>query len=220
VGRGTTDAIIDFQSRVLKMSQPDGRVDPGGKTLQSLRDGVPQQSFFPGHLQAIALDAGAGLIARFYNPLNVQMTKYGINTSRRRAHFLAQVCHESGQLRYTEELASGQAYEGRVDLGNTQQGDGPRFKRRGLIQLTGRTNYAALGQALNRDFTSDPNPRLLSTDPDLATKAACWFWNGRNLNGLADGDDIRRITLRVNGGLNGLAERQALYARARCIFNL
>jgi putative chitinase len=133
---------------------------------------------------------------------------------------LAQVCHESGQLRYTEEIASGEAYEGRVDLGNTEPGDGRRFKGRGLIQLTGRSNYAAFGRSLGRDFTTDPHPALLATDAELATRVACWFWKDGTLNALADGDDLRRITLRVNGGLNGLAERRALYARARCIFNL
>ena len=167
-GRATFDAIHDFQARVLKMANADGRVEPGAATLKALRDGVPQQSFLPGHLQAIALDANTSLIDRFYGPLDRQMAAYGINTPLRRAHFLAQVCHESGQLRYTEELASGQAYDGRADLGNTQLGDGPRFKGRGLIQLTGRTNYGAFGQALNRDFTTDPNPRLLATDADLA----------------------------------------------------
>jgi putative chitinase len=219
-GKGTIDAIHEFQTRVLKLANPDGRVDPGGGTLRALRTGVPQNGFYRGHLQAIAIDANSSLINRFYDSLGRQMSNYGINTSLRRAHFLAQVCHESGNLRYTEEIASGQAYEGRADLGNTQPGDGPRFKGRGLIQLTGRSNYAAFGQALNRDFTTDPNPRLLATDADLAVQVACWFWNGRNLNGLADGDDIRRITLRVNGGLNGYADRQAAYARARCIFNM
>lgn len=218
-GRRTNEAIQEFQTRVVKMAAPDSRVDPGGGTLRALRSGVPQ-TFSEGHLQAIALDADGSLIQRFFAPLNREMTSYGIDTSLRRAHFLAQICHESGQLRHTEEIASGQAYEGRVDLGNTQPGDGPRFKGRGLIQLTGRSNYAAFGRALERDFTTDPHPALLATDADLATQVACWFWKGRNLNALADGDDLRRITLRINGGLNGLLERQMFYARARCIFNL
>ncbi len=218
-GPATIAAIREFQVRVAKLAAPDSRIDPGRGTLRALRVGVPA-TFAPGHLQAIALDAHASLISRFFDPLSRQMTSYGINTGLRRAHFLAQVCHESGQLRHTEEIASGEAYEGRLDLGNTQPGDGPRFKGRGLIQLTGRANYAAFGHALDRDLTTDPHPTLLATDAELATRVACWFWKDRNLNALADGDDLRRITLRINGGLNGFSERQAFYARARCIFNL
>lgn len=219
-GKQTVDAIHDFQTRVVKMADPDGRVDVGGGTLRALKQGVPQNGFFAGHLHGIALAAGQTRVERFYAPLQRHMPAYGIDTPRRRAHFLAQVCHESGQLQYTEEIASGAAYEGRVDLGNTQPGDGVRFKGRGLIQLTGRANYVAFGQALGRDFTPDANARLLATDPDLATQVACWFWNTRGLNGPADANDIRRITLRINGGLNGFGDRQALYARAACMFNL
>lgn len=220
VGRATIDAIFEFQTRVVKLDEPDSRVDPNGRTLTELKKGIPA-TFSVGHLQGIALDANPSLIGRYYAPLERQMTRYGINTPLRQAHFLAQVCHESGQLRYSEELASGDAYEGRVQgLGNTQPGDGRRFKGRGLIQLTGRANYVAFGRALNRDFVTDPNPRLLATDPDLATQVACWFWNDRALNGPADANDIRTVTRIINGGLNGFGDRQSLLTRARCMFNL
>jgi putative chitinase len=219
-GRGTVDAIFEFQQRVMEMDQPDTRVDPNGQTLRELKKAIPA-SFSMAHLQGIALDANAAQINRFAAPLEFQMPRYNINTPLRQAHFLAQVCHESGQLRYTEELASGDAYEGRVrGLGNTQPGDGRRFKGRGLIQLTGRANYQAFGRAVNRDFLTDPNQRLLATDPDLATQVACWFWSEHNLNGPADANNIRDITTTINGGLNGFADRQALFARAQCMFNL
>lgn len=113
--------------------------------------------------------------------LNYFMLKYDINTDKRIAAFIAQIGHESGQLRYVEELASGSAYEGRKDLGNTQKGDGKRFKGRGLIQITGRYNYALISKDLGEDFIS--NPELLST-PKYAVQSACWFWNKNKLNDL------------------------------------
>lgn len=152
-------------------------------------------------------------IDRYLPHLLVGMAGRAIITPLRIAHFLAQLGHESGQFRYVEELASGAAYEGRTDLGNTQPGDGVRFKGRGLIQLTGRANYAAYGTAIHRDLLADPTP--VATDPALAVDAACWFWNSRGLNAPADADDLERITRRVNGGLNGLADRRAILARAK-----
>ena len=140
------------------------------------------------------------------------MKKYSINTKLRENHFIAQLAHESGEFRYMEELASGAAYEGRKDLGNTEKGDGVKFKGRGLIQLTGRANYAAIGKGLCVDFISDPE--LLET-PQYAALSACWFWNSRGLNVLADADDILRITKKINGGTNGLAQRQMYLDRAK-----
>lgn len=113
--------------------------------------------------------------------LNYFMPKYGIDTDKEVAAFIAQIGHESGQLRYVEELASGKAYEGRRDLGNTQQGDGVKFKGRGLIQITGRFNYIQISKDLGEDFIK--NPELLST-PKYAVQSACWFWNKNKLNDL------------------------------------
>ena len=113
--------------------------------------------------------------------LNYFMPIYSINDNDEIAAFIAQVGHESGQLTYSEEIASGKAYEGRKDLGNIQKGDGIRFKGRGLIQITGRFNYEKLSKYLNEDFIK--NPKLLST-PKYAVASACWFWNFKKLNNL------------------------------------
>jgi putative chitinase len=159
------------------------------------------------------------------------MEKYAINTPIRQLCFLAQVGHESGGLYYTEEIASGAAYEGRKNLGNTQKGDGIKFKGRGLIQITGRTNYGAVGTDFGIDLLK--NPALLGgknvgkCTPEqmrYAALSAGWFWNSRKLNDIADKIDINKpidagnnndyfklITKKINGGYNGLAERVAKY---------
>lgn len=115
--------------------------------------------------------------------LNKYMEEYEINNADRVAAFLAQIGHESGQLKYSEEIASGAAYEGRKDLGNIYPGDGKKFKGRGLIQITGRSNYQQISDAFGVDFIS--NPELLS-NPEFAVKSACWWWYNRKLNILAD----------------------------------
>ena len=148
-----------------------------------------------------------------YTPLlNKYMAQYGINTQARKAAFLATILHESGSLTYTEEIASGLAYEGRKDLGNIEAGDGEKYKGRGLIQLTGRCNYSAASAATGIDFLK--NPELLS-EPDNATRVSCWWWQSKGLNELADKGDFRRITKIVNGGYNGWTDRLNFYNRAK-----
>lgn len=146
--------------------------------------------------------------------LNDAMDEFEINTPLRQAAFIAQIGHESGQLRYTEEVASGAAYEGREDLGNTVKGDGKRFKGRGLIQITGRSNYIACGQALALDLLL--HPELLS-ETESACRSAAWFWQAHGLNELADRYEFVRITRRINGGTNGLADRINLYEKAKLV---
>lgn len=148
-------------------------------------------------------------------PLNEAMAEFGIDSLARQSAFLAQLAHESGELRYVEELASGRAYEGRADLGNTHPGDGVRFKGRGLIQITGRTNYADCSAALfgDRQVLLEQPERL--EEPSLAARSAAWFWASRKLNALADSGDFELITRRINGGLNGLADRLAHLERAQ-----
>lgn len=156
-------------------------------------------------------------IKKFVTPLNLACDKYSINTPKRISAFLAQIAHESGSLRYVEELASGEAYEGRKDLGNTQPGDGVKFKGRGLIQITGRSNYAALSAALNFDFVKEPEKLEL---PGAAALSAGWFWNLKNLNEPADVDDFKKITKKINGGYNGLQDRMNHWARCRKAFGI
>lgn len=140
--------------------------------------------------------------------------KYGITTRRRAAMAVAQFAHESAGFRTTTEYASGTAYEGRADLGNVRPGDGPRFKGRGFIQITGRANYRAVSKALGVDFLADP--KRLAT-PAYAAKASCWWWKNAGCNTIADRGDFVALTRRINGGLNGLADRQRYYRRARLV---
>ncbi len=144
---------------------------------------------------------------------NVHVKASGIaDNPLRLAHFLAQVAHESGGFRYMEEIASGQAYEGRADLGNTQAGDGKRYKGRGPIQLTGRANYRLFGRDLGIDFEQHPE---IVAFPSIGMMVACRYWTMRGLNELADADDVLAITRRVNGGTNGLDDRKAYLAKAK-----
>lgn len=154
----------------------------------------------------------------FLAPLNDAMTEASINTPLRQAAFIAQLAHESGSFRYVCELSSGTAYEGRADLGNTQPGDGARFKGRGLIQITGRANYRACSVVLYGDERLLDHPELLEQPMD-ACRSATWFWNSRNLNPLADAGSFRAITRAINGGFNGLAERQGFYEKAKAVLS-
>jgi putative chitinase len=136
--------------------------------------------------------------------------KNGINTPLRVAHFMAQLSHESGGFKYLKELGNDayfNKYDGRKDLGNIQKGDGLRFKGRGYIQITGRSNYTQLSKDLNIDFLN--NPELLEQEAN-AILASCWFWNKKGLNAYADKDDITTITKRINGGVNGFEDRKHL----------
>ncbi len=150
--------------------------------------------------------------ARAYLPLlNRAMAEAKINTRQRKAMFLAQLAHESVQLRYFEEIASGAAYEGRRDLGNVHPGDGVRYKGRGPIQLTGRSNYRAAGRALHLPLEAKPK---MAAQPAVGFRTAAWFWTSRGLNRLADQGNFREVTRRINGGFNGLSSRLAYYRRA------
>lgn len=145
-------------------------------------------------------------------PLSAAMAEFDITTPQRQAAFLAQIAHESASLRFVLEIATGQAYEGRLDLGNTVAGDGPRFKGRGLLQITGRRNYLACGAALGVSLVTAP--QLLET-PTLAARSAGWFWKSRGLNVHADRDQFVALTRAINGGINGLEERIQAWLVAR-----
>ncbi|MDR7283539.1 putative chitinase [Pseudomonas corrugata] len=143
------------------------------------------------------------------------MQRYQIVGTKRVAAFIAQIGHESGQLVYVREIwgptPAQRGYEGRKDLGNTAAGDGFKYRGRGLIQVTGRANYAACGEALGVDLVNQPE---LLEEPQYACMSAAWFWSTKGLNTLADAGDFERITRRINGGLNGQDDRLALWKKA------
>ena len=161
----------------------------------------------------------------FIAPLNASMVEFEINTRLRVCAFIAQILHESGSLQYVKELASGDAYTNRKDLGNTSStaieeakqlntSSGTLFKGRGLIQITGYTNYVAVMMALNIDCVQHPE---LLEQPINACRSAAWWWKAHGLNELADigtYDSFTKITKKINGGVAGLTERQALYRQA------
>jgi predicted chitinase len=215
-GTKTAAAIQKFQTEVLSAPEPSGLIKPGDACLLNLCTVLPADVDLA--VLALAfLRAAEDELALLGPELLQTMTRYAIDTPFRRIHFLAQVGHESGEFRFRTELASGKAYEGRADLGNTQQGDGPRFKGRGLIQLTGRSNYTdyAAANSFNVDVLNTPDK--VSSDDRLCADVAGWFWKRKELNLLADRDDLEGITRHINGGLNGLADRRRLYERLKTL---
>ena len=180
-------------------------------------------------------------ITRFVNPLVEACAEFGIDTPLRQAAFLAQIAHESGQLRtlienlnysaeallrvFPRHFDVGQAtayarhpqrigsrvYANRMGNGDEASGDGWRYRGRSLIQITGHDNYAACGAALGLDLIAQPE---LLEQPGPAARSAGWFWHRHGLSRPADARDIETITRRINGGLTGLEDRKAHYARA------
>jgi putative chitinase len=181
-----------------------------------------------------------GIDAKWLKPLEDTFAKYDISTPQRQAAFIGQCAHESGNfktlqenLNYsaeglmktwpsrftTKEVAdqyarqpakiAGKVYNGR--LGNTSEEEAAKYLGRGLIQLTGRENYANCGTAIGADLIGNPN---LLTDPEYAALSAGWFWNKKGLNALADAGDFETMTKRINGGLIGLDDRKAKIAKA------
>lgn len=231
---GRKKAIEQFQNLWSKLqgelNDIDELVDDLIRALSKLparpADKQPYASLFPTSkmiwltpslLQKVAPEADATRVATLAPYLNFTMLEFDITTPLRQAHFLAQLGHESDRFNAMEEYASGEDYEGRDDLGNTEPGDGVRFKGRGLIQITGRTNYGECGQALGVDLIS--NPKRLA-DPDLACRSAGWYWSTRQLNGDADRDDVRTVTRVINGGYNGLDDRMNLLDAAKAALQI
>lgn len=152
--------------------------------------------------------------------------KYNIVTGLRISHFIAQAAHETGGFRYLQELGSGkdanhdgfddylQKYDFRKDLGNNQVGMGPKYRGRGIFQLTGYFNYVAYGKRLGIDLAKLPEK---AADPEIATLTACLYWTDRKMNDFADKDDVLSITKKINGGTNGLDDRKAYLARLKTL---
>jgi putative chitinase len=146
--------------------------------------------------------------------LQKYLDQYEINTPLRIAHFLAQAAHETAGMDTLEEYASGSEYEGRDDLGNTEPGDGKRFKGRGIFQVTGRFNYRKYGKLIGVDLENNPE---LAAEPINSIKTACEYWNDHSLSDYADEDDVVTITKRINGGTNGLSSRETYLKKAKTL---
>lgn len=151
----------------------------------------------------------------YIDALNETFEEFKIDNELRIAGFLSQIGVESDELKYTREIWGPTPvqlrYEGRKDLGNTQPGDGKRYMGRGLIQITGRANYETCGLALGVDLVA--NPESLEALP-LCVRSAGWFWDSRSLNELADNEDVKGITRKVNGGYTHLDRRQTYFDKA------
>lgn len=161
-----------------------------------------------------------------YTPLLLKAcAEAQIDSTLRLAAFLAQIAHECGCFRYREEIWGPTKQQLKYEppsslaltLGNTEPGDGHRFRGRGWIQITGRENYRKAGAALNLPLEDSPE---LASEPVNAFRIAAWYWHSRNLNALADAGDMRGITRKINGGLTGLADRLKRYEIARDVLEV
>lgn len=172
-------------------------------------------------LDAIAQRDTKGIGQGVADGLDRYCPQFGITTALRRAHFLAQASHETCGFRYLKEIwgptAAQQGYEGRVDLGNVRAGDGRLYCGRGIFQLTGRANYARIGAALQLPLEVEPE---LACDPLISVRIACNYWAARCINQPADADNVVLVTRLINGGTNGLADREACLARAKVALGL
>lgn len=171
------------------------------------------------HLKKIYPQSTEANRQKYLPYLNYYAVIFEVNTFERWCAFLAQIGHESGQLYYVEELASGIAYEGRKSLGNNVKGDGKKYKGRGLIQVTGRANYIAFDKwvtnvPIGTDFVEQPG---LLKEPQYAVLSAFWYWDVNKLNRFAtlEEDDFKNLTKAINGGLNGYDDRAAIWQRAK-----
>ena len=217
IGPRTIEAIRSFETQVMKLAASDEILAPRDATVAALLAGLP-----PGpskeKLSVVMPRALPSKIDLYFEPLVAGMKRYEITTPLRMAHFIAQIAHETASFLYAEEIADGSAYEGRRDLGNTQSGDGKRFKGRGLIQLTGRANYTQYTKDSGTDCVTDPE--RVASDAFVGVDVACWYWNKRHINGLADADDVKAVTKAINRGYNGLDDRIEYLARAKAVLGL
>ncbi|AEV89716.1 putative endolysin [Pseudomonas phage OBP] len=200
--QGAIDALVKSYRQITEAERAGSTLPLGLATVMSKHMSIEQ-------LRAMLPTDRQGYAEVYIDPLNETMDIFEINTPLRIAHFMAQILHETACFKYTEELASGKAYEGRADLGNTRPGDGPLFKGRGLLQITGRLNYVKC-QVYLREKLKDPTfditssvtcAQQLSESPLLAALASGYFWRfiKPKLNETADKDDIYWVSVYVNG---------------------
>jgi putative chitinase len=169
-------------------------------------------------LRAIMPKLEADRAGTILTPLAKAMKEFDISSPKRRAAFLAQAAYESSELRHQEEnFTNLDAYENRADLGNTKPGDGKKYKGRGPLMLTGRSNYKAAGQALKLDLEAHPE---LVSQPEIGCRVAAWYWKSQGLNELADRGDFRGITQHMHGDFVGLDARQKFYRQAKQVLGI
>jgi putative chitinase len=169
-------------------------------------------------LDAVALRDTHSCGQAIADALDKHWPECGVDTPLRIVHFVAQASHETCGFRYLKEIwgptPAQKRYEERVDLGNNRLGDGRLYCGRGIFQLTGRANYARIGAALSLPLEVEPE---LAADPQISVRIACHYWQTHNINGPADADNIVLVTRLINGGTNGLADREACLARAKAV---
>lgn len=219
VGRLTIAAVRHFQSD--KGLVVDGLI--GSHTWAAMFPNVEPPAAAPAGLVTLDLLRGMSsrenpqIVAALVDPMNAWLPAVGVTSPPVLAIFLGQAAEETDGFHTLTEYASGAAYEGRRDLGNTQAGDGMRFRGRGIFMITGRANYLAAGHAIGTNLVDHPE---LAADPAIAVRTACTYWASHDLTPLAAAGDIRAVTRRINGGYNGLADRLAYTGRARRLLGL
>lgn len=218
-----TNIDLIYAGQVLNIPDVEPERHPKEDHIDTRTDSATVPSFTPLSVQQlceIVPTLGHDKAVTLIEPLNDAMRGAEINTEVREAAFLAQIAHETGGFRWFRELGAEAyftRYDGRADLGNTQPGDGLRCRGRGFMQITGRANCERAERALGLDLIA--NPQLAETPP-VAARIAAWFWPTRGLNAFADKGDFITITRRINGGLNGLADREAYYQRAKQVLGV
>ena len=203
--------VVAIQKKLAGAGYSPGEIDGdlGPKTYAALLDYVCGKK-----LGSLGILLARGMASDF--------PKYGIVTPLRIAHFIAQAAHETGRFRYLSEMGSGkdanrdgyddylQKYDFRKDLGNNAVGMGPKYRGRGIFQLTGWYNYQKYGKRIGIDLTKLPEK---AAEPEIAVLTACLYWTDRKINDFADRNDVVGVTKKINGGTMGLDERKAFTSR-------
>jgi putative chitinase len=208
--------VLKIQKRLAAAGYDPGSQDGvmGPKTMASILNFTVKKN-----LGSLSVLLGRAMISDF--------KKYEINTDLRMMHFIAQAAHETANFRTLVEFGSGkdlnrngfddylERYDFRGDLGNNKSGMGQKYRGRGIFQLTGLFNYIRFGSRISIDLAKNPDR---AAEPEVAVLIACLYWNDKKLSPLADKDDIIGITKKINGGRNGLEDRQAKLARLKLLF--
>jgi putative chitinase len=211
---GTVDGIYgpDTQNALVRFKWNHKLT--GGNNIGAMTAQYLQRALSAGRSLLVSLEQASKVYGSQLYPaeladLNDCLSRFGITAIADIRMFLAQTAHESGGLRWLKELATGDAYEWRDDLGNTQAGDGRRFKGAGVIQLTGRANYQAFADFINDQGVMQGCDYVAGIYP--FSSAGFWWMNNGVSAAIANGADIYAVTRIVNGGQNGIDDRIAYY---------